>query len=141
MKRFIYVPKNLIGTNNEIPKKAIDLSNQTHLQLRLGSAEDEINLSDIDIISIPEKIFLDYQKKVEEGYIQSIDYTNEFIDFNKNYFCKIKNKEKELTFNPRLVEKHCLKFRFRIFSIGQYYFDIIDENNNVVVSDEFFEVV
>ena len=141
MKRFIYVPENLIGTNNEIPQKAIDLSNQTHLQIRLGSSEDKINLSEIDIIAIPEKTILDFQKKIEEGYIQSVDYTNEFLDFNKKYFCKVKNKEKELMFNPRLVEKHSVKFRFRMFLAGDYYFDIIDDNNNVVVSDQFFEVV
>lgn len=141
MKRFIYVPEKLIGTNNEIPKKAIDLSNETHLQIRLGSVEDELNISEIDIISIPEITVLDYQKKIEEGYIQSIDYTNEFIDFDKKYYCKVKNKEKELLFNPRLVEKHCLKFRFRIFSTGIYYFDIIDDKDNAIVFNEQFEVV
>lgn len=141
MKRFIYVPEKLIGADNEIPKKAIDLSKQTHLQIRIGSVDDFLDLSDIEIIAIPEKKMFDFNKKVEKGFIQSIDYTDEFVNFNKKFVCKIKNNANEYSYTPKIVEKHCLKFRFRIHETGIYCIDIIDENGNTVLSDEYFEVV
>lgn len=141
MKRFIYVPEKLIGADNEIPKKAIDLSKETHLQIRLGSIDDSFNLSDIDIIAIPEKRMLDFNKVIEKGFIQSIDYTDEFVDFNKKFVCKIKNNENKYFYTPKIVEKHCLKFRFRIHETGIYSIDIIGEDGNAVVSEEYFEVV
>jgi hypothetical protein len=142
MKRFVYVPNNLMGTDSKIPNEALEMSKKNHLQIRIGEQDDGFDLSKIDIITIPERAVLDYSKTVEKNFIQSIDYTNEFVSFNKNFYCKVTNQEnKELVINPRLTEKHCIKFRFRLSTLGLHYFDIMDERNSPIVEQEIFEVV
>jgi len=141
MKRFIYIPWNFIKENGELPEQAIELSRKTHLQIRLGTEDDNIQFNDIDIVLEPENNLIDYQRVVEKNFIQSIDYTNEFIDFDKNFICIIKNENNDITrIYPKLVEKHCLKFRFRIPSAGLYNFDIID-NKDISLENGSFEVV
>lgn len=141
MKRFIYVPNKFIGTEKKIPQKALELSKETGLQIRTESENDDLNISDIEILIVPEIVKIDFSKTVEKNFINSIDYTNEFISFNNKFICKVKGKNKSYIFSPRLVEKHCLKFRFRIDTSGTYSFDIMDESGNQIVSEEYFEVL
>lgn len=141
MKRQIYVPFLLLE-NGQIPKKAIIMSQETQLGIQIG---EEVDLCDeVKVISIPEIHNLAYHSQVKSGFIQSIDYINEFCNFNRNTILEITTpvKRKE-NIKPRIRETHALIFRERLYEKGKYSFQITNLLNSgpSVLTNGFFEVV
>ena len=140
MKRFVFVPFEMV-MNKESLAIAEDLSKSSNISIRLGQENEFPNITDVDIICIPNIFDISFLNKVKCNFLQIINYSNDFIQMNKKFKCKITSNNKEYIFNPTIAEKHCLKFNVRICEADQYSFAIIDENNSVISDDYFFEVV
>jgi hypothetical protein len=142
MKRQVYVPFFLLK-NGQIPEEAVDLSKQTQLGIQIGKEEDNF-YNKLQVIQIPEKQFINYRKKVHLGYIQSIEYVDEFFAFDKStkleliYPCG-----KRINPKPRIKEKHMLSYKERLSDKGEYFFFIttIIDGNVKNLAEGFFEVI
>lgn len=137
MKRLIHVPTSLC-IDEQIPKEALALAKETQLPIRIGTEED--SETGICIVQIPEKHAIDYKQTVEVGFIQPIDYTNEFIVFPKDLKCVVSregapNTQLELT--PRLKESHVVKYRDRFNDAGTYSFVISSALYGVIQEGKF----
>jgi hypothetical protein len=127
MKRFIHVPDMQMSGNGEIPEKALSLAYLSKLQIRHGEIEGPFygDADSISIIRIPEKLAIDIATPIFAGLLCAIDYTNEFVEFDKTVFCKVLTpKNTEEVCYPILMEKHVVKFRYRTQFEGAYYFSI-----------------
>jgi hypothetical protein len=136
MKRFVYIPEGMI-TNGEIPKEALNLSNESQLSIREGFVGDGVDVKSICVVSFPEINIIDCDKHSRIGFIHSIDATNEFTDFSKNTFMEVISEEgvKEI-FKPSLCEKHVVKFRSRHLTAGKKHFYICSDDVKIY-SGEF----
>lgn len=139
MKRLIHVPASLY-IDEKIPEEALALAKETQLSIRIGTEED--SETDICVVQIPEKHAIDYKKIVEVGFIQPIDYTNEFIVFPKDLKCVVSqdgatNIQIELT--PKLKESHVVKYRDRFNKTGTYSF-VISSSLHGVIQEGKFEI-
>ena len=126
MKRFVYVPLGM--AQDGIPEIAKKMAKDSHLSIRVGEINDEISASEIEIISTPEKINIDYKPSVDAGLIYSIDITNEFVNFDTTTFLEVFDEGCFKVFKPRLREKHVVKFRARFVTPGAKVFSIRSEN-------------
>lgn len=140
MKRYVYIPAIYINDNRDIPEDAIRISRLSKLPIRLGEKDEFPDIKYIEIISVPEKESISFDRKVECNFLQIIQYENDYISFSKKTQCVIKNNNKEAIFFPSIAEKHCVKFKFRITEKGTYSF-VITNNESTVSEEHFFEVI
>ncbi len=137
MKRLIHVPVSLC-IDEKIPEEALELAKETQLAIRVGTEEDLE--TDISVIQIPEKNAIDYKKTVEAGFVQSIDYTNEFIVFPKNLKCVVvqaDNPDTQIELKPRLKESHVVKYRDRFNKVGIYNFSLSSPSHGIIQEGTF----
>ena len=137
MKRFVYVPPKMMG--EDIPKEATDLSVKSRLSIRIGDEDDGIPKDKIAILSFPDINVITCEPSVKLGFIHLLDYSNDFVDFDKNIVLKVKHSNgDEQIIKPSLCEKHRVKFRSRFYSSGikEYYID----NNKTIIESGKFEV-
>lgn len=142
MKRQIYVPFSLMR-HGEIPKNAISLSKETHLGIQLGN-EQKVLCTKIQVIEIPEKQVLGYHKQVFSGFIQSIDYLDEFFVFDKTTQLQLISPCGQVsTPKPRIKERHMLSYRERLYDEGKYLFSIVTTVNEETrnLTEGMFEVI
>ena len=135
MKRFVYVPPNMMGEN--VPEEAINLSSESQLSIRIGDEDDGIPKDKIAIVSFPDIDVISCEPSVKLGFIHLLDYTNDFVDFNETTVLKINNTDgtEQITL-PSLREKHKVKFRSRFYSSGtKEYF--IETNHKTIISGKF----
>jgi hypothetical protein len=124
MKRLIHVPLSLY-VDEKIPEEALELAKETQLAIRVGTEEDLETY--ISVVQIPEKHAIDYKKIVETGFIQSIDYTNEFVMFTRDLKCIViqdDNPDTQIELIPKLKESHVVKYRDRFNKAGIYNFSL-----------------
>jgi len=140
MKRFVFVPFGL-QEDEKVLNEAKEISYSNNIGIRFGEIDEFPNIKNVDIIFVPDILSMSFEPKVKCNFLQLINYSNDFTKMNKNFKCKVKSDKKEYFFYPTIAEKYCLKFRFRIESLGQYEFAIIDEEDNVISDKYFFEVV
>jgi len=139
MKRLIHVPASLY-IDEKIPEEALALAKETQLPVRIGTEED--SETDICVVQIPEKHAIDYKKIVEVGFIQPIDYTNEFIVFPKDLKCVVNQDGAtgtQIELTPKLKESHVVKYRDRFNEIGIYSF-VVSSSLHGVIQEGKFEV-
>lgn len=140
MKRYLYVPISFLGDNNSIPNAALDMSNSLKLPIRIGQKDEFSDIKNVEIICVPEKKNIIFDKKVESNFLQVVVFENDFVTFSKKTKCIVSGINKKFVFFPSVPEKHYVNFKFRINEIGKYSFLI--ENDDKIVSDEyFFEVL
>jgi hypothetical protein len=140
MKRLVHVPLYLY-IDEKIPEEALELAKETQLPVRIGSEED--SETDICVVQIPEKHAIDYKKIVEVGFIQPIDYTNEFIVFPKDLKCTViqdGDPSIQIELTPRLKESHVVKYRDRFNKVGTYNF-VLSSLSHGIIQEGKFEVV
>ena len=133
MKRFVYIPANIIDEN----KEAEDLAKLSGLQIRYGSEEDGINADKVCIVSTPEINNTEFRQIAKVGFIYSIDMTNEFVTFNKKTTLRVMDKETTEVFTPRLRENHVVRFRIRIMTPGKKTFAICSPDGSQYYSGRF----
>lgn len=143
MKRLVYVPFSLLE-DGEIPASALDLAKETLLSIQIGEEGNDIE-AHVCVLQVPELRYIDYKETVKINFIQSIDYTNEYVVFSYNTSCKVtKNNNHgeifEMCLTPVLLESHLVKYRNRFSEAGVYNFVISTENNGVLHEGKF-EVV
>lgn len=142
MKRQIYVPFSLLE-NGQIPEKAISLSKETHLGIQLGN-EHKVLCTEIQVIEIPERRILGYREEVRSGFIQTIEYLDEFCVFDKNTKLELTTPcGKVEKLKPRIKERHSLSYRERLYDKGDYSFlltTIIDNSDNNL-AEGYFKVI
>jgi hypothetical protein len=142
MKRQIYVPFLLLE-NEQIPKEAILLSQNTQLGIQLG--EKDKPLSDkVSVIEIPENRGIRFNKQVRSGFIQSIDYIDEYFSFKETTKLELTFPCGDKTYlKPRIKEKHLLLYRERFYDKGYYSFSISDPTcgGDGILIEGLFEVV
>lgn len=104
MRRVIYCP------TEEFLSEANDLAKNSKLPINVGEFEELVNLDfDRDIVQVlevPEKKQTSYLKEVKNGFHQKINYLNDFVVFDKNFYILINDKK----YFPIIIEKHKLKF-------------------------------
>jgi hypothetical protein len=135
VKRFVYVPPSMMGEN--VPEEAINLSSESQLSIRIGDEDDGIPKDKIGIVSFPDIDVISCEPSVKLGFVHSLDYSNDFVDFNENTLLKVKhsNGDEQIT-KPSLCEKHKVKFRSRFYSSGtKEYF--IETNQKTIISGKF----
>jgi hypothetical protein len=137
MKRFIYVPHEM--ARDGIPEEAVNLANDCALQIRVGDNEDGFDLKEIGFISVPEFSMYDCPGIGRAGFTHQIDITDEFVSFAKNTRLKIIYEDEEYSFNPRLIEKHTVRFRPRLPKPGSV--TCVVESDEKVVYSGTFEVI
>jgi hypothetical protein len=136
MKRQIYVPFAKLE-EGKIPEIAVSLSKDLQLGIQIGKQE-ETDITEITVIQIPETDILSYKREVKKGFLNPIDYTNEFITFPSSVFIKITDEHgNESVFAPRVRESHSAKFRVRMNTEGQYSFKILSEGDAVIAEGTF----
>ncbi len=137
MKRFVYVPPNMMGEN--VPQEAINLSSESQLSIRIGDEDDGISKDKIAIVSFPDIDVITCEPSVKLGFVHLLDYTNDFVDFNETTVLKIKNTDgtEQITL-PSLRENHKVRFRSRFYSAGTKEYFI--ETNQKIVNSGKFEV-
>lgn len=126
-----------------IPEKmfqAQKLSKQVMLPISIGH-ESFQQVEDIRIISIPEKDFFSFKDQVYSGFLQCIDYTNEYTFFSKNTICVLEHNGNKNTFLPRIAESHSVKYRIRLIKPGKYSFSIINGEEVYSPENNCFEVI
>lgn len=140
MKRYVYVPINLLNKNQDILDDANRISKLAKLPIRIGQEKEFPNIKDIEIICVPEKKSVFFDEKVKCNFLQIIKYENDFVNFTKNTQCIVEHNNTKIILFPTVAEKHCVRFNARFDIIDTYKFYII--NDNSIISDEyFFEVV
>lgn len=124
MKRFVYIPVSMLE-DKDAEQKAAHLSAESRLSIRAGSLDDEIQESEVCIISIPEKSIHSCDEFVKTGFVHSFDITDDFIKFNKNTLlvAEYSNNSKQ-SFEPIICEKHVIRFRTRHYIKGNAIFNI-----------------
>jgi hypothetical protein len=140
MKRLVYVPFCALQ-DGEIPDNALALAKETRLAIRIGE-EGEKGESDVCVVQVPEKNQIDFKSTVKVGFIQSIDYTNEFIVFSHDLKCEVtKNgvfgSGDSIFLTPVLRESHMVKYRDRFSEAGVYDFSISTTANGVLCKGSF----
>jgi hypothetical protein len=140
MKRIVYVPFSALE-NEEIPKIALDLAKETKLTIRIG-VEDQPLETEVCVLSIPEYRKLEYKKTVVSNYIQSIDYTNEFIVFPYDTLCSVKyitsmGERGTILSKLKLRENHVVKYRDRFNKRGDYSFTISTPHHGTLCEGQF----
>jgi hypothetical protein len=140
MKRLVYVPFFALQ-DGEIPQNALELAKETRLAIRVGE-EGENGESDVCVVQVPEKNKIDFKSTVKVGFIQSIDYTNEFIVFPNDLKCEVtKNgvfgSSDSIFLTPILRESHIVKYRDRFSEAGVYDFSISTSADGVLCKGSF----
>jgi len=140
MKRLVYVPFCALQ-DGEIPQDALDLAKETRLAIRVGE-EGENGESDVCVMQIPEKNQIDFKSIVKVGFIQPIDYTNEFVVFSNDLTCEVtKNgvlgSSNPVFLKPVLKESHMVKYRDRFSEAGVYDFSISTVSHGVLCKGSF----
>jgi hypothetical protein len=143
MKRLIYVPFCTLE-DGEIPKIALDLAKETRLSIRVGEEGDNSEL-DVCVMQVPEINQINFKASVKANFIQTIDYTNEFIIFPRNLKCEVTRNPafggtNKIILTPVLIESHIVKYRDRFSEKGIYDF-VISTGANGVIFEGKFEVI
>ena len=143
MKRLVYVPFSQLE-DGEIPQAALDLAKETQLPIRIGEEEKNTE-SEIYIAQIPEKNQIDYKKTIKVNFVQTLDYTNEFIMLPSDLVCKVSKSNtygtiSESYLTPVLKESHVVKYRDRFAEAGVYDF-IISTSSHGILHEGKFEVI
>lgn len=141
MKRQVFVPLSKL-IDGKVPGKALTLAASMRLPIEVGTGENE-RCTEIDVVEVPEKISLDIKAFVNEGFIQVIKYTNEFIDFNAGIECVVITPSKQsITLKPSIKERHLAIFRHRFYEHGKH--DVLmfinNDNGNTHLNMGEFEV-
>lgn len=126
-----------------IPEKMLEaqrLSKQVRLPISIGHKSFQ-QVEDIKIISIPEKKFFSFKDEVHSGFLQCIDYTNEYTFFSKNTICVLEHNRNKNSFLPRIAESHSVKYRIRLIERGKYSFSIINGEEVYIPDNNSFEVI
>lgn len=135
MKRFVYVPHFLLENDSEIPEEAKKLAKDAQLSVRTGSVGDGINSSSVSIISVPEFLSTDFDRVVKSGMIFSVDMTNEFVNLGKETVMEtVSPKGERKTHKPSMLERHVVKFRTRLYEVGNHEIFVFDKNEKFLVS-------
>jgi hypothetical protein len=104
MRRVIYCPAETLLS------EANDLAKNSQLPINVGEFEELINLdfdrNIVQVLEVPETKQTSYLKEVKNGFHQKINYLNDFVVFNKNFYILINDKK----YFPTIIEKHKLKF-------------------------------
>ena len=140
MKRLVYVPFSAFE-NGEIPKVALDLAKETRLSIRIGE-ENENDGLDVCVVQEPETAQIDFKQIVKLNFIQSIDYTNEFVVFPRNVKCEVSRSTafgvtKKILLTPVIAESHVVKYRDRFSEAGAYDFVISTDANGILYEGQF----
>lgn len=141
MKRQIYVPFFLME-HEKLPEEAVLLSKNTQLGIQIGKKEDCL-YEKVLVIEIPEKQVLNYRKQVSSGFIQSIEYLDEFCVFDDSTKLElIFPCGKNSTLKPRIKERHMLSYKERFYDKGNYFFSITTNIDGHIknLTEGFFEV-
>jgi hypothetical protein len=142
MKRQIYVPFFLIK-DGKMPEEAVFLSRSTQLGVQMGKEKDQLHTK-VCVIEIPEKQALSYRKQVFSGFIQSIEYLDEFYIFDKTTHLELKFPcGKANTPKPRIKERHMLSYKERFYDKGEYTFSITTKIDGKMhnLAEGLFEVI
>lgn len=108
MNRYVSVPLSMVN-GEQIADEALLLAKQFSLELKISDSFEKI-----EIVSEPRVKKISFLDTFETGMIWSLDITDEFEIFDTSIILKIDN----LTFQPKIQEKHVLKFRPRITTGG-----------------------
>ena len=140
MKRLVYVPFCALQ-DGEIPQSALELAKETHLAVRVGE-EGENGEPDVCVVQVPERNQIDFKSTVKCNFIQSIDYTNEFIVFPNDLKCEVtKNgvlgNSDSIFLTPVLKESHMVKYRDRFSEAGVYDFSISAVSYGILCKGSF----
>jgi hypothetical protein len=142
MKRQIYVPFSLIK-DGKMPEEAVSLSQSTQLGVQMGKEEDHL-YAEVCVIEIPEKRVLSYRKQVSSGFIQPIEYLDEFCVFDKTTQLELRFPcGKTNTPKPRIKERHMLSYKERFYDKGEYVFSITTKIDGKIenLTEGLFEVI
>jgi hypothetical protein len=138
MKRFVYVPSHL--SDDGSLEEAKKLSHDSKLQIMMGVEDDGICEDSVCIISVPSKSDFFCDSTVEVGFIHSIDIINEFYDFDSSVHLVVTSPSvKQIILNPKLKEKHLLRFRNRFYETGKHFF-VCKDASEVIYFEGSFEV-
>ena len=127
----------------KIPHKMLqaqNLSKKVRLPISIGHSFFK-EIDDIKIISVPEKKFFSFKENLNVGFLQCIDYTNEYTFFTKNTECVIQYNGNKKTYLPSIAEAHSVKYRIRLYEPGKYSFVIINEEEVFFPENNCFEVL
>lgn len=112
MRRVIYCPAE------KLLSEANDLAKNSQLPINVGEFEELVNLdfdrNIVQVLEVPEIKQTSYLKEVKNGFHQKINYLNDFVIFNKDFYILINNKK----YFPIIIEKHKLKFVIEETQIG-----------------------
>jgi hypothetical protein len=112
MRRVIYCPAE------DLLSEANDLAKNCQLPINVGEFEELSNLDFdrgfVQVLEVPEIKQTSYLKEVENGFHQKINYLNDFVVFNKDFYILINDKK----YFPIIIEKHKLKFVIEETQIG-----------------------
>lgn len=128
MKRHVYVPIHLFNEDGTPPPSAIHLAERLQLSVVAGQEGDLIT-----VVKTPEFRELVYPEEVGCGHTIQIDYTDEFVTFNREISMVIVGPEIRFVIKPNLIEQHFTKFRPRIARSGFYDFFIV--NNDFCIDE------
>lgn len=125
MRRVVYCP-----TESDI-EESTTLAKMNYLPINIGEFEQSIDLdfdrNIVQVLEIPEFKDVQYFKEIKNGFHQKINYLNDFILFDKNYYILINN----IAYFPILIEKHKIKFLIKETEIGAKNVKIIKGENTV----------
>jgi hypothetical protein len=125
MRRVVYCP---VGSPLS---EANDLAKNSQLPINVGEFEELINLDFdreiVQVLEVPEIKQTSYLKEVENGFHQKINYLNDFVVFNKDFYILINNKK----YFPIIIEKHKLKFIIEETEIGIKSAKILKNNETI----------
>jgi len=125
MRRVIYCPAEAFLSEANI------LAKNSQLPINVGEFEELVDLdfdrSVVQILEVPEIKQTSYLKEVKNGFHQKINYLNDFVVFNKDFYILIGNKK----YFPIIIEKHKLKFVIQEKEIGIKSAKIINNNEKI----------
>lgn len=112
MRRVIYCP------TEDLLSEANDLAKNSQLPINVGEFEELVDLDFdrgiVQVLEVPETKQTSYLKDVKNGFHQKINYLNDFVVFNKDFYILINDKK----YFPIIIEKHKLKFVIEETQIG-----------------------
>ena len=126
--------------NGNIPQEAVSLSKDTQLPVMVGQQHDSFG-DDITVVNIPETVLLNYKESVKCNFIQTFDYTNEFVNLQENVVLNVFSPSgTKIIPAPRIKENHVLRYRCRFYESGKYHFSIV-QNQNLILDEGIFTVL
>lgn len=128
MNRTIYAP------SEDFLEEAQKFAKNGSISITIGECEAfkdlDFDRSKVQLVTVPTNKYIEYLKKVKVHHTQCIDYIDEWTTMNSSAvcYCYSNSLSYSISNKPLILEKNCIKFKFRLPKSGEYNFSI--EINN-----------